>query len=216
MFRKGRQIALRFFCPPPQAGELAALGPGNERFVRRDASLAINPLIEVAQDTRRNPPDVTVPVRNFIIVTDDPVPVATLAPVIFRPHQVFQGHFEDVGDFGPVGCQLKIRRYARNHWQNAKAAEGQIKVEIPERLDQYGREADLLLGLTQRGPSRRLLAVDLAARKGDLAGIARQNGGALGQKYRPRPTVQHPDKYSPPPCRDPPRLSPRLPVPIPT
>src|SRR5262245_49137361 len=62
--------------------------------------LPVNPLIEVAQDARRDTPDVTAPVRNLIIVADDAVPVATLAPIIFRAHEVFQRNLEDVGDLG--------------------------------------------------------------------------------------------------------------------
>src|SRR5262249_2953928 len=80
--------------------------------------LPVNPLIEVAQDARGDAPNVTVPVRNFIVVTDNAVPVAALAPVILRPHQVTQRNLEDVGHFRTVGLELKIRCYACHSRQN--------------------------------------------------------------------------------------------------
>src|SRR5262249_3403469 len=111
----------------------------------------VYPLIEVAQDTRRDTPDVMVPVRNLIIVANDAVPVATLAPVIFRRHQIFQRYLEDVGDLGAVGRQDKIRLYTRHGRQNAKAAKSQIEVEIPEGLAQPPRPRET----RPRRPQRR-------------------------------------------------------------
>src|SRR5262249_47597074 len=169
-----------FFVPSPRwlGGKVCcALIAKMKRLFRREASLLENPLIEVVQDTCGNAPNVTVPVRNFIIVARDAVPVAALALVIIRSHHVFEGGLEHLGDFEPVERQLKIRDYPRYHRQNAKAAEGQIEVEIPERLDQRRRQADFLLGLTQCSPCGRFVTIDLAARKGDLAGMARQLGG---------------------------------------
>src|SRR3954469_9570110 len=134
-----------------------------------DTSRAIHPLIEIAQDTGGDPPDVTLLIRHRVVMSLDAFPVAAVALMVFGAHQEVERHLEGVGDLGSIERELVGRRDPRHHWQNAKPREGEIEIEKAEGLHETGIETDFLLGLTQRGCERALVAlVDLAARECDL------------------------------------------------
>ena len=67
------------------------------------------------------------------------------------------------------------------------------ELEIADRVDERTVEPDLLLGLAQRRIERRLVGrIDLAARKGDLAGMLFEMRRALGQKHGRLGVIHHP------------------------
>ena len=72
---------------------------------------------------------------------------------------------------------LKPGLHPRHRRQDAKAERGAVEIEIADRLDELALEADFLLGLAQRGIERRSVGrVDLAAGKGNLAGVVDRCG----------------------------------------
>src|SRR6195256_1889859 len=112
----------------------------------------------------------------------DAFPVAAMALMVLGAHQEVEWHLEGVGDLGSIERELVAGRDPRDHRQNAKAREGEIEIEIAERLYETRIEADFLLGLAQRGRERALVAlIDLAARECDLPGMVRQFRGAHGE-----------------------------------
>src|SRR5262249_38947422 len=74
--------------------------------------------------------------------------------------------------------------------QDAKAAEGEIEVEIADRLDRVVGKPDLFLGLAHGGGGRRrVVRIDLAAGKRDLPGVACELPRALREQHGPVRTV---------------------------
>src|SRR5579872_4513399 len=122
----------------------------------------VNALIEVAKYAGRDAPDVTILVRDGVILADDALPIAALALMVFGLHQKVERHFEGLADFRPVERQPVAGLDARQCRQDTEAAEGQIKIEVDQGLDAGGRQSDLLLGFTERRPDRTfVLRIDL-------------------------------------------------------
>src|SRR4029077_206139 len=134
---------------------------------------SVDPVVEIAHDARGDAPDITVAERHGVIFALDAFPFAAAALVIFRGHQKVERHFEGLGDLARIEREREIRAHTRDRRQDAKTREGQIKIEIAERLDQRRGKANLFPRLAQRRRHRALVAgIDLAARKGYLAGVA--------------------------------------------
>ena len=71
-----------------------------------------------------------------------------------------------------------------------------VQIEIAERIDEIAIQPDLLLGLAQRGVERRSVGrIDLAAGKGNLAGVIVEMRRALGQQHGRLRMVHHRDQY---------------------
>src|SRR5438034_5316488 len=88
-------------------------------------------------------------------------------------------------DFPLAQHELVVGSNARDRRQDAKAGEGEIKVEIADRLDQRRGEPDLLRRLAQRGiGGGAVLRFDLAAGKRDLSGMTRKLGAQRKQDRR--------------------------------
>src|SRR3954452_5315670 len=88
-------------------------------------------------------------------------------------HQEFQRYLEGIGDLAGIDAEPVVRIDPRHQRQDAKAREGQIKVEIADRLDEFSVEPDLLMGLAERRRLRAFIGwVDAAARKRNLPGMA--------------------------------------------
>src|SRR5271154_2007804 len=152
----GRIIAV---ATPLRAGRTGYRGPARR-------SLPVNVFVEIAEDTRGDAPDISVLIRDGIIMSGDALPVAAVALVVFRSHQEGERNLERLRHLGLVECESIARRHPRHRRQDTEPAEGQIEIEIAERFDQRRGEADLLLGLAQRGTERALvMGFDLAARK---------------------------------------------------
>jgi len=93
--------------------------------------------------------------------------------VVLGIHQEGERHLEASSTSERLSVSRWLDRSAPPS-QDTKAAEGQKEIEMADRIDQAAIEADLLLGLAQRGGGRRRIArLDLAARKCDLPGMAR-------------------------------------------
>jgi hypothetical protein len=80
----------------------------------------------------------------------------------------------------------RLRRIdASHHRDDAKAGCRQIGIELTDQRHCFRIEADLFLGLAERGRRRaRIAGVDLAAGKGDLPGVRGQAGRAQGEQHR--------------------------------
>ena len=106
------------------------------------------------------------------------------APGDCRVHQERQRHLEGIVDLGLVDMQVEARLDPRHRRQDAKPEAGPVKIEIADRIDEFAGKPDLLLGLAQGGIERRGVGcVDLAAGKGDLAGVIVQMRRTLGQQH---------------------------------
>ena len=71
-----------------------------------------------------------------------------------------------------VDAERKAGPHPGDRRQDAEAEGGAVEIEIAERLDEIPGQPDLLLGLAQCRVQRRGIGcVDLAAGKGDLAGM---------------------------------------------
>ena len=66
--------------------------------------------------------------------------------------------------------------------RDAKPGAGEVRIEPSERLDEPRVEPNFFVSLPQRRRARRLSRIDLAAGKGDLAGMGAQVRGPKGQK----------------------------------
>src|SRR3954468_8466127 len=145
-------------------------------------SALIEAFVKIAKDPRGYAPDVALTERHCVVFPLDAFPVTAVQRVILGIHQEGQRYLEGIGDFRFAQYQLVVGTDARDRRQDAIAGEGQIKVEIPDRLDQCRRKPDLLAGFAQGsigwGP---VVRVDLFAGKRDLAGMARQLGAKREQ-----------------------------------
>ena len=91
---------------------------------------------------------------------------------------------------------LKPGLHPRHRRQDTKSETGSVEIEIADRIDEFAGKADLLLGLAQRGVERRSVGrIDLAAGKGNLAGVIVEMGGALRQQHGRLRMVDHRDQY---------------------
>ena len=73
---------------------------------------------------------------------------------------------------------------------------GSVEIEITDRIDEFAGKADLFLGLAQCGVERRSIGrIDLAAGKGNLAGVIVEVGGALRQQHGRLRMVDHRDQH---------------------
>src|SRR5580700_9716889 len=106
--------------------------------------------VEVAQDTGSHAPNVALRELHRIVFADDALPVAAVQRVILRVHQEGERHLEGLVDLGMIERDPIPGIDSSDRGQDAKAAERQIKVEMSDRIDQAGVEADLLLRLAQR------------------------------------------------------------------
>src|SRR5260221_4255154 len=184
--KNGRIIAVRQSYPSWQTGYR---GPGWR-------SLPVDAFVEVAQDTRGDAPDITILVRHGIILSGDALPIAAATLVVFRSHQEGERTLERLRYLGLVEIQGVSGRDPRQRRQDAEPAEGQIEIEIAERLDQRRRQTDLLLGLAQRGTDRAyVMGIDLAAGKRDLAGVAREIRGPPRPGHRCGWAGEHPGPH---------------------
>src|SRR6516164_4659917 len=137
----GRIIALAI---PLRAGSTGYRGPARR-------SLPIDAFVEIAQDTRGHAPNISILIWHGIIMSGDALPVAAVAVVVFRSHQEGERNLERLRHFRLVEIEGIAWRDPRHRRQDTETAEGQIEIEIAQRLDQCRSEADLLLGLAQRG-----------------------------------------------------------------
>ncbi len=91
--------------------------------------------------------------------------------------------------------QLEARLDPRHRRQDAKSETGGVEIEIADRLDEFAFQADLFLGLAQRGVERRGVGrIDLAAGKGNLAGVIVEMRRALRQQHGRLRVVHHRDQ----------------------
>src|SRR5205085_5777384 len=104
--------------------------------------------------------------------------------MVFRIHQERERHLECIVDFRMVDDKLEAGPYPRQRRQDAKAEAGAIEIEIADRLDEFAAEAYFLKRFAQRGIERGSVGrIDLAARKGNLAGVLGKMHRALRQQY---------------------------------
>ena len=76
-----------------------------------------------------------------------------------------------------VDAQFEAGLYPRHRRQDAKSETGRVQIEVADRIDEFARKADLFLGFAQRGIERGSVdCVDLAAGKGNLAGVVVEMG----------------------------------------
>src|SRR5688572_6528662 len=94
-----------------------------------------------------------------------------LAPDIARGiEKALERHFENGVDLERVERKRERRLDPRDHRRDAKTRRNVVLGQAPEQPHAVAREADLLFGLAQRRFfARRVLELDAAARKADLA-----------------------------------------------
>ena len=108
-----------------------------------------------------------------------------MAPVIGRVHQERQRHFEDRRDLERIDAQRDVGLHQPDDRRDDEAGAGRVGRHRPEDFDLRGFEADLLVGLAQRGRGGVGVArFDAAAGKADLARVIGQVIGALRQQHR--------------------------------
>ena len=85
--------------------------------------------------------------------------------MILRVHQEGERHLEGIGDFRLAQLKLVVGTDARDRRQDAVAGEGEIEVEIADRLDQRRAKPDLLARLAQGGSGRGPVIADRSCRR---------------------------------------------------
>src|SRR5262249_59037572 len=78
------------------------LSPAHARSGRSDTSRAVHALIQIAQNTGGDTPDVTLLVRHPLVLAPDTLPGAPVALVLFGPHEKGERHPESVRDLRPL------------------------------------------------------------------------------------------------------------------
>src|SRR5260370_36017789 len=111
----------------------------------------IDSLIQIPQNSGGGAPDVRLAERHGVVVSLYSLPVAGLAMVIGGLHQAGERHLESVGDLAGLEREPVVRRDAGQRRQDAKALEGEIEIEIADRVDTTDRQADLPLALRPCG-----------------------------------------------------------------
>src|SRR5260370_7012752 len=82
-----------------------------------------------------------------------------------------------------VDAQVEGGRCPRERRKDAKSETGGVQIEVADRIDEFARKPDLFLGFAQRGIERGSVdGIDLAAGKGNLAGMVVEMRGALRQQ----------------------------------
>src|SRR5262249_22835136 len=137
------------------------------------ASPPINPLVQVPQNPRGHPPNVALAERHGVVLPCHTLPVAAVERVVLRVHEEGERDLEGVGAFALAQHELVVGVNARDRRQNTVAGEGEVKVEVADRVDERAGEPDLLRRLAQGGIGRgTILRFDLAAGKRDLSWMA--------------------------------------------
>src|SRR6478735_9029392 len=182
-----------------QSGTVHRPRTGSEKFRFRsipDGSCEINPLIQYAQDSRRRAPDVTLRIRHGVIGTLHAAEFLAVNLVVLGIHQERERHLEGVNHFRLVDLQREAGLDPRDRRQDAKSERGSVEIEIADRLDELALEADFLTGLAQRGIERGSVGrIDLAAGKGNLAGVAGEMLRALCQQHGRLRMIDHRDQH---------------------
>src|SRR4029077_20985613 len=95
-------------------------------------------------------PDVALAERHRVVASHHTLPITAVQRVILLVHQKGERHLKGIVDFGTIERGGERRIDARQRRQNPKSREGEIEVEIADRLDQVAVETDLLMRLAQR------------------------------------------------------------------
>ena len=104
--------------------------------------------------------------------------------VIGRVEDVQQRHFERHIDFAAIERERKTGLHEADHRRHPEPAQHELRLEIAREGYVLPRQADLLLGLAQRGGERSLVArFDAPARKADLPGVILEVRGALREQH---------------------------------
>ena len=112
------------------------------------------------------------------------MPDAALLFDIAMIQQPGERHFKPVCHLIGAGNNGKVWRHQPNHRNDAKATSGKIGGGCADHVYLFGRNGEFLLRLAQGGSDGILvLRFQLAARKGDLRGMAAQPVGTLGQDH---------------------------------
>src|SRR5262249_14376458 len=160
--------------------------------LRVGESSAVNPFVEITQDTGRHTPDVSLSKRDRVVVTGHSAKFATLALMVVFIHQEGKRHLERLDNLACIEHQMIIRGHASNRRQDAKAGERQVEIQVSDRIEQAGVEPNLFVSLSDgRRERARIVRLDLAAGKCDLAGVARQ----LARPQRQQHTWLRPIDY---------------------
>jgi len=145
-------------------------------------------LVEVAQHACSGTPDIAL-VRAIVVGHGQPVArarrrVPMVAPVVGGVHQKVQRHLKHGFHFKSIGRQHKSRVKQGDHWRNHKLAACGVDRQGAKHLNKLRRQANLLLGLSQRRSHRpRIVRVSFATGKGHLARVAGQMRGSLRQQH---------------------------------
>src|SRR6185503_3729212 len=139
--------------PTRPLAPLAATLPlqGRDKQEKRAGVSPVNPIVQIAQYTRRHAPDVALAEGDGIIVPRHALPVAHMALHVGLIHQERQRHLEYVVDLRGVEREREAGRDARDHRNDAVTERGHVEVEIADRRHVRAGKADLLLRLAQRG-----------------------------------------------------------------
>ena len=109
---------------------------------------------------------------------------ALRAVVVAPVEDVGERHLERLGDLVRVDRQRVGRRDDADDRGDLEPGAGDVGVEPADDADELARQADLLLGLAQRGGDGvGILLLDPAAGKRDLPGMRREMRRALGQQH---------------------------------
>src|SRR6478609_9301609 len=110
-------------------------------------SWRIDPFVEDPQDPRGRAPDVALRERHRVIGALHAAKFLAVHLMVQGIHQERQRHLKGVVDLRLVDLKRKARPYARQRRQDAESETGAVEVEIADRLDEFARQPDLLLGL---------------------------------------------------------------------
>src|SRR5918993_1325123 len=134
------------------------------------ASAAVESFVQASDDAGRHAPYVAIAEWNCIVTALPTLPGAGVEFVAARVHQETERHLEGIVHLRRVEREREAGRKEADHGRYQEARAGQVGVEKAERAHEPRVEADLLLGLPQRGRERRgVSGVHPAAGKGDLA-----------------------------------------------